>query len=242
MNLIADGFAWLTDPANWTGAGSIPERLVEHLLVSLLILLIAGLIALPVGFTIGHTGRGKGLAVAVTGGMRAIPTLGLLTLAALWLGIGLAAPILALVVLAIPPLLAGAYSGLESVDRRVLDAAKGVGMTGLQRFTGVELPLSAPIVIGGIRSAALQIIATATLAAYTSDFGLGRFLFRGLKTNDYAEAFGAAVLVIALALLVDGLFALAQRFSVPVGVRVARSGEPTRSAADRATGRTTTNV
>jgi osmoprotectant transport system permease protein len=235
MNLVIDALAWLADPANWTGAGSIPQRLVEHLWVSLVVLAIAAAIALPVGGAVGHTGRGRELAVRVSGGLRALPTLGVLTLFGLWIGIGLRAPILALVILAIPPLLAGAYAGFESVDRRTIDAARAMGMREGQIVGKVELPLGMPIVVGGIRSATLQIIATATLAAYIADEGLGRFIFSGLKTRDYGEMLGGSILVILLALLVDGLFAIAQRLVVPAGVRATRTTElrsrPTRPRA-----------
>ncbi len=128
MNLLLDGIAWILDPANWTGVGSIPERIGQHLVITAIVLVIASLIALPVGGLVGHTGRGKELAVTVSGGLRALPTLGVLTLFALWLGIGLQAPVIALVILALPPLLAGAYAGLESVDRRTVDAARAMGM------------------------------------------------------------------------------------------------------------------
>jgi osmoprotectant transport system permease protein len=235
MNLFLDAIAWLTDPANWTGAGSIPQRIVEHLWISAVVLVIAAAIALPVGGAVGHTGRGREPAVMVSGGLRALPTLGVLTLFALWLGIGLRAPVIALVILAIPPLLAGAYAGFESVDRRTIDAARAMGMRELQIVGKVELPLSMPIVVGGIRSATLQIIATATLAAYVADFGLGRFIFAGLKTRDYGEMLGGSLLVIILALLVDGGFAVTQRLVVPAGVRATRTRElrsgPTRPRA-----------
>jgi len=226
MNLLLDGIAWILDPANWTGVGSIPERIGQHLVITAVVLVIASLIALPIGGLVGHTGRGKEFAVTVSGGLRALPTLGLLTLFALWLGIGLQAPIIALVILALPPLLAGAYAGLESVDRRTIDAARAMGMRESQIVGKVELPLGMPIVVGGIRSATLQIVATATLAAYVADFGLGRFIFAGLKTRDYAEMLGGSILVIILALVVDGCFALTQRLVVPAGVQVARDTEP----------------
>ena len=235
MNLLLDGIAWILDPANWTGVGSIPERIGQHLVITAVVLVIASLIALPIGGLVGHTGRGKEFAVTVSGGLRALPTLGLLTLFALWLGIGLQAPIIALVILALPPLLAGAYAGLESVDRRTIDAARAMGMRESQIVGKVELPLGMPIVVGGIRSATLQIVATATLAAYVADFGLGRFIFAGLKTRDYAEMLGGSILVIILALVVDGCFALTPRLVVPAGVRVSRTGElrsrPTRTRA-----------
>ncbi|WP_173923891.1 ABC transporter permease [Agromyces sp. Marseille-P2726] len=233
MNLFFDAIAWILDPVNWTGAGSIPDRIVQHLAVSGAVLLIAAAIALPLGGVVGHTGRGKNLAVMVSGGLRALPTLGLLTLFGIWIGIGLTAPVIALVILAIPPLLAGAYAGFESVDRRTVDAARAVGMRESQIVGKVELPLGMPIVVGGIRSATLQIIATATLAAYIADEGLGRFIFEGLKTRDYPEMLGGSILVIILALVVDGAFALTQRVVVPAGVRASRTRElrsrPTRS-------------
>ena len=225
MNLFLDAFAWLSDPANWTGPGSIPERIAQHLWISAVVLVIAAAIALPIGAIVGHTGRGREPAVRISGGLRALPTLGVLTLFGLWLGIGLQAPILALVILAIPPLLAGAYAGFESVDRRTIDAARAVGMRELQIVGKVELPLSLPIVVGGIRSATLQIIATATLAAYIADEGLGRFIFEGLKTRDYGEMLGGSILVIVLALVVDGCFAVTQRLVVPAGVRATRTTE-----------------
>ncbi|GAA1784916.1 ABC transporter permease [Agromyces lapidis] len=225
MNLVADGIAWILDPANWQGAGSIPERIGQHLLLSLVVLLIASAIALPAGAVIGHTGRGKQFVVMVSGGLRALPTLGVLTLFGLWLGIGLAAPVISLVILAVPPLLAGAYAGFEAVDRRTIDAARAMGMREREIVGGVELPLGLPIIVGGVRSAALQIIATATLAAYVADVGLGRPIFQGLKTRDYGEMLGGSILVILLALLVDGAFALAQRLVVPAGVRATRTRE-----------------
>ncbi|GAA1771234.1 ABC transporter permease [Agromyces humatus] len=235
MNLFLDGIAWILDPANWSGPGSIPQRLWEHVSITALVLVIASAIALPVGAVIGHTGRGREPAVRVSGGLRALPTLGVLTLFGIWLGIGLAAPIIALVILAIPPLLAGAYAGFESVDRRTIDAARAVGMLESQIVGKVELPLGMPIVVGGIRSATLQIIATATLAAYVANEGLGRFIFEGLKTRDFPQMLGGSILVIILALVIDGLFAVIQRLVVPAGVRASRTRElrsrPTRSRA-----------
>ncbi len=225
MNLFLDALAWLFDPAQWSGSGSISQRIGEHLWISLVVLFIASAIALPVGAIIGHSGRGRELAIRVSGGLRALPTLGVLTLFGLWIGIGLSAPILALVILAIPPLLAGAYAGFESVDRHTIDAARAVGMRESQIVGKVELPLGMPILVGGIRSATLQIIATATLAAFIADAGLGRFIFEGLKIRDYGEMLGGSILVIVLALVVDGCFAVTQRLVVPAGGRATRSSE-----------------
>jgi osmoprotectant transport system permease protein len=225
MNLFADAINWILDPANYTGLNAIPLRMSQHLVFTLVTLLIASAIAIPLGYLIGHTGRGRGLAVTTSGGLRAIPTLGLLTLVALWVGIGVVAPYVALTVLAIPPILAGAYTGFEAVDRRTVDAARAVGMSELQIVRKVEVPLGLPLLIGGLRSATLQVIATATLAAYVADIGLGRFLFSGLKTRDYAEMLGGSILVIVLALVLEGIFALIQRFVVPRGVS-GRLGSP----------------
>jgi osmoprotectant transport system permease protein len=222
VNYFTDALAWLLDPAHYTGPAGIPTRLGEQLLFTIVTLVFASIIAIPIGFLIGHTGRGRGLAVTISGGFRAIPTLGLLTLVALWIGIGLEAPYVALTVLAIPPILAGAYSGFEAVNRDTIDAARAVGMTELQIVGQVEVPLGLPLLIGGLRSATLQVVATATLAAYVADFGLGRFLFRGLKTNDYAQMLGGSILVILLALVLEGGFALLQKFVVPRGVAVGR--------------------
>jgi osmoprotectant transport system permease protein len=225
VNLFLDGIGWILDPANWTGAGSIPIRIAQHIAISAIVLVVAAAIALPLGGLVGHTGRGKDLAVMVSGGLRALPTLGVLTLFGIWIGIGLSAPIIALVILAIPPLLAGAYAGFEAVDRRTIDAARAMGMREDQIVGKVELPLGMPILVGGIRSATLQIVATATLAAYVADFGLGRFIFEGLKTRDYAEMLGGSILVIILALVIDGCFAITQRLVVPDGVQATRSPE-----------------
>jgi osmoprotectant transport system permease protein len=222
MNFLRDAVNWIFDPAHYAGDGSIPARLGEHLLFTLVALVLASVVAIPFGFLIGHTGRGRGVAVATAGGLRALPTLGLLTLVALSIGIGLGAPYVALTILAIPPILAGAYTGFEAIDWVTVDAARAVGMSELQIVTKVEIPLGLPLLIGGIRSAALQVVATATLAAYVADFGLGRYLFEGLKIRDYGEMLGGSILVILLALVLEGLFALVQRFVVPRGVAAGR--------------------
>lgn len=211
MNLFADAFAWLADGANWVGASGIPARIGEHLWVSVFAVGIAALVALPAGVLIGHTRRGVGAIGAVTGAARALPTLGVLTVCALWFGIGLSAPLVALVVLAIPSLLAGAYSGVQAVPRETSGAARAIGMRPAQVIWQVEVTLALPVIIGGVRAAVLQVVATATLAAYTADVGLGRYLFTGLKTRDYGQMLGAAILVIALALILEILLSTVQR-------------------------------
>jgi osmoprotectant transport system permease protein len=218
-------FVWLLDPANWAGPGGIPARVGEHLLYTLVTLVIAAVIAVPIGLAIGHTGKGRALAVQLSGVLRALPTLGVLLLLALLLGLGFGPALIVMVVLALPPLLAGAYAGVDAVDRETIDAAKSIGMTGWQVLVKVELPLSLPIIIGGVRSACLQVIATWTVAAYLPLGGLGRFIYDGLAVQNYAEMLGASVLVILLALIADGVFAVVQRLVVPRGVVVGRASD-----------------
>ncbi|MFV0452982.1 MAG: ABC transporter permease [Propioniciclava sp.] len=211
MNLFAEALAWLADPAHWDGASGVPARVGQHLLITLVTVLVAGAIALPTGILIGHTRRGAGVIGAITGAARAIPTLGLLTLFGLALGIGVQAPLLALIVLAIPSLLAGAYAGVQAIDPSVPQAARAIGMNPGQVIAQVELPLALPVLLGGVRAATLQVVATATLAAYTSDLGLGRLLFLGLNSRDYAQMLAGALLVIALAIVLELVLSAAQR-------------------------------
>ncbi|MHB1173474.1 MAG: ABC transporter permease [Lacisediminihabitans sp.] len=221
MNLILQGFAWIFDPVRWVSAPGRPSilvRLAEHLAYSGEALLLAAVIALPIGFAIGHTGRGRTFGVVAANATRALPTLGLLSLFILLLGIGVLPTVLVLAILAVPPLLAGAYAGLESVDRQTIDSARAVGMTEWQILFRVEIPLALPLILGGIRASALQVVATATVAAYFSGGGLGRYLIDGLASHDYIQMVAGSILVTALALVIDGLFALIQRVSVPPGV------------------------
>ncbi|AYG05102.1 ABC transporter permease [Gryllotalpicola protaetiae] len=225
MNSYSDAFAWLVDPVHWAGPSGIPQRLLEHLGYTGLTLVIAIVIALPVGLYIGHTGRGREIVVPFTGALRALPTLGLVILLALGLGIGILPPLIALVILALPPIIAGAYSGLESVDREVVDAARSVGFTGSGVLWQVEVPLALPLIVGGIRSACLQVIATWTVAAFLPLGGLGRFLYDALPNQDYAQLLAGSILVIVLALLADGLFAIVQRLVTPRGVTAGRTAD-----------------
>ncbi|WP_347043044.1 ABC transporter permease [Brachybacterium nesterenkovii] len=218
MSQLILALQWATAPAHWSGPTGIGVRLLEHLWYTLLGVGIAALIAVPIGLLVGHTRRGRGLAVAAAGAARSLPTLGLVTLFGLLLGIGLLAPLVAFVVLAIPSLLAGAYSACEAVDPRTVDAARAQGMTELQILTRVELPLGMPLLITGLRSATLQVIATAMLAAYVGNGGLGRFIFLGLKTQDYPQMLGGSLLVIALAIAVEALLLGLQRLTAPRGL------------------------
>jgi osmoprotectant transport system permease protein len=214
MSIVNDTIDWFSEGSHWSGDDGVPNRLVEHLGYTALTVGIAAAVAIPIGLWIGHTGRLRGIAVALTGAMRALPTLGLLTWFVLISGIGLTAPILALVVLAIPPLLAGAYSGLEAVDRQTIDAARAIGMTEGQILARVEIPLALPLIVGGIRSAVLQVVATATVAAYVGLGGLGRYLIDGQALSDYPQMVSGSILVIVLALALDAVFVGVQKIAV----------------------------
>ena len=232
-----DALEWLTDPAHWSGPAGVPARLAEHLVITGWAVLIAGVIGLVAGLAIGHTGRGRGLAVGLSGALRALPTLGLLVFLAVQFGFGvrlaLVPTLIVLVLLAIPPILAGAYSGVESVDRAAVDASRALGMTEWQILCRVEVPLALPLIVGGLRSAVLQVVATATVAAYLPLGGLGRYLFDALPVQDYAQMLSGAILVAALALALDLCLMLLGRAVTPAGVR-ATNGAPRRAGRVRA--------
>lgn len=211
MNLFLEALEWLFTGENWDGAGGILSRLQQHLSFTLAVVAVACVLALPAGVAIGHTRRGVAVVPMITASARALPTLGLLTLVGLWSGLGLVAPFCALLVLAIPPMLAGAYAGITSAETVTVDAARAIGLSSWQVLTQVELPAAVPLLLEGLRSTTLQVVATATLAAYTADVGLGRFLFAGLKTRDYAQMIGGALLVVVLALVLDLLLVQAKR-------------------------------
>ena len=212
--LLINAFAWLADAANWAGDTGIWARLVQHVLFTVAVVGVSALLAVPLGIAIGHAKRGRTAVTLVSGAARALPTLGLLTLLALVFGIGLEAPFLALMVMALPPLLAGAYAGVESADPATVDAARAIGMTEWQVVKNVEIPAALPIISGGVRSAILQVAATATLAAYTSDIGLGRFVFAGMKTNHFEEMIAGAILVMLLTLFLSAVFAAAKALTL----------------------------
>jgi osmoprotectant transport system permease protein len=215
VSVVSDTVDWFGDSAHWSGHDGVPHRLVQHLGYTSLTVVVAAGIAIPIGLWIGHTGRLRGLAVVTSGALRALPTLGVLTYASLFTGIGIKAAIFTLVLLAIPPLLAGAYSGLESVDRATIDAARAGGMTEWQILTKVEVPLALPLIVGGFRSATLQVVATATVAAYIpGPGGLGRYLIDGLALSDYPRVVAGSVVVIVLALILDAIFVLLQRIAL----------------------------
>ena len=174
MSLVSEAVQFLTDPANWSGPAGIPQRLLEHVGYSALTMAIALVVAVPLGLWVGHTRRGGSVVVGLAGALRALPTLGLLTLFTLLMGLGLMPPILALVLLAVPPILSGTYSGIAAVSPALVDSARAMGMTEGQVLTRVEIPVALPVVLGGIRNAALQVLATVTVVAYINLGGLGR--------------------------------------------------------------------
>ncbi|MDO5628462.1 MAG: ABC transporter permease subunit [Mobilicoccus sp.] len=236
--MIARLLEWLVDPTSWSGPTGIVARLLEHLTYTGLVVLIAALIALPTGLLIGHTGRGKWL-ISLANAARAIPSLGLLFAMALWLGPRLSSDlafflpsVIVLVVLAIPPLLSGAYAGVEAVDPAARDAARGVGMTRREVLLGVETPCALPLVFSGIRSATLQVVATATIASFVALGGLGRFLVDGLASANYVQMAGGALLVALLALALDGVLAAIQRLVVSPGLTLDARGTGRRAATD----------
>lgn len=234
--MIDDVLTWLTATSSWEGADGIPNRIGEHLLYTAITLAIALVIATPLGAWVGHTGRARWL-VTSANAVRAVPSLGLLFAVSMLVGpliqseLAFVIPsILVLVLLAIPPILSGTYAGIESVDPAARDAAKGMGMTGREVLTQVELPIALPLFFSGLRSATLQVIATATIAASVSLGGLGRYLIDGLASREYAQMVGGSLLVAVLALLADGVLALGERYAVSPGI----SGRSVRVAPRRA--------
>jgi osmoprotectant transport system permease protein len=216
---IVDNFrAFVTTRSNWHGDDGIPHRLLEHAGYTVLAVGIAALIALPIGLLIGHTGRGAFAAISIGNAARAIPTLGLLVLVVTWWGLGLAPVMVALVVLAVPPILTSTYAGIQAVESSTKDAARGMGLSEGQILRQVEVPVALPLILSGLRSATLQVIATATIAAFVARGGLGRFLIDGLSIRDYGQMSVGAVLVAALAVVADVLFGLLIRIVVSPGV------------------------
>ncbi|MFC3891610.1 ABC transporter permease [Lentzea rhizosphaerae] len=215
---------WLFDPAHWSGTTGIPVRLLEHLGYTLTTLLIAAVIAIPLGAFVGHTGKGGFLVVGLSNVLRALPTTAVLILVVLWAGLGDFPVYVALVLLAIPPIMAGTYAGIRAVDPVAVDAARGVGMREWGVLANVEIPNALPLIYGGFRGAALQVVATATIAAYTGAGGLGRFVFDGLALQEFGQMLAGAVLVALLAVLVDLGFAGLQRLTVSPGLRPVGTG------------------
>lgn len=246
--MIGDVIKWLNDPAHWRDRPSdsfigIPSQIADHLRFSAIALVIALAIALPIGLAVGHTGRGTWV-VSAANALRSIPGVGLLVLLAVLISphfhgrtdLGYLIPTeIVLVLIAIPAILANTYAGVDNVDPAVRDAAKGMGMTGGEVLRKVEFPNSLPLIFSGFRSAALQVIATATIASYFPLGGLGRFIYDGFHQQDYPQMVSGGVLVALLAVFVDLVLSIVQRFSVSPGVS-GRFSKKTGAAADAATG------
>jgi len=217
MNLLVDAFAWIFSPARLEGAVPLPTAIAQQLAFTFGSVFLAALIAIPAGWAIGHTGRGRESAVFISGAARALPALGVVALLLELIPISYKtfAAVVAFVLLAIPSILAGAYSGFEAIDRSIIGAGRAIGMTERQVLGRIEIPLGLALLINGLRSATLQVVATVTIAAYFGLGGLGFYIMQGLANRDFTQILGASIVIIALALLLDGLFALVARLAVP---------------------------
>lgn len=225
MDLVTATAQWLADPLHWQGSNGIPARLLEHLELSGVSLGIAALVAIPLGLWIGHTGRLSWLTVSSANAWRALPSFAVIGLLVPFttridptLGFTLYPTVVAMIVLAGPPMLVNSYQGIAEVDRDLVDAARGMGMRERQILLGLEVPIALPVIATGIRLAAVQVIATATLGAIFGFGGLGRFIVLGDANQDNGELFGGVVLVAALALITFGLVVLLERRLVSPGL------------------------
>ncbi len=216
--LIAQIVHWFTSAAQWTGSDGIPHRTGQHVWYVLVSTVIGAVIALPVGIGLGHSGRGGLLAINVSNIGRAIPSFGLIILVFLLIGYGFMPVLVALVALAIPPMVTNSYVGMRSVDPAVRQAATAMGMTGWQQLWRVELPIALPLVMAGVRTSAVQVMSTATLAAYVGLGGLGRYLIDGLAQQDLIQVVGGGILVALLAILTEVGLAWVQKHMVSRGL------------------------
>ncbi len=215
MSFLADVAAWFGSAERWAGPDAIPVRLGEHLLISGAAVLVAAGVAIPLGVLIGHARRGGAAAVNAANAGRAIPSFAVLVFALQLFGLGAAPALAALVLLAVPPMLLNTYVALRDVDPDVRDAGRGMGMSGAQLLGTVELPLAVPLIMAGVRTATVQVIATAPLAALVAYGGLGRYIIDGILLRDFVRVFGGAVLVVAVSVLAELVFALLQRLVAP---------------------------
>jgi osmoprotectant transport system permease protein len=219
VSAFRDAWHWFFQSAQWSGVDSIPTRLGQHLYYSGVALLLAVAIAVPLGLLIGHTNRGGFAVVNLANAARALPTVGVVLLVVTLAGIGFLPVIVPLVALAIPPVLVNTYAGIRQVEPELVDASRCMGMRGRQVLSSVEVPIALPLILLGVRTAAIQIVSTATIAAFVGLGGLGRFIFDGLARQEYPTVIGGAVLVVALALLTEMIFFGAQRLLVSPGLR-----------------------
>jgi osmoprotectant transport system permease protein len=226
VELLGSALAWLTDPVNWAGPGGIPNRTFEHVWLSALSVLAAIALAVPVGLAIGHTGRGAFITVSVANLGRSIPSYALLLIFFTIVNrVGFAAAIPALVLLAIPPILVNTYVALREVDRDTVEAGRAMGLRELQLLTRVELPIALPAIVTGVRIAAVQVVATATLAALVGGGALGRYIVDGFARQSYDQLIVGAILVALLALVTERLLTWVEGRLVSPGLRPATSIE-----------------
>lgn len=214
MRTIVDGFRWLVTSDNWWGSNGLAVALGEHVRYSLYAVLGAIAIGFPIGLVIGHTGRGRFVAANLAGLWRAIPTLGVVGVLFDWKPLTLWPVLIALVVLAVPPIVLNTAAGIDGVPADVRDAARGMGLTGWQALWQVEVPNALPMILAGVRSATNQVIATATIAGWVGLGTFGVFIFSGIGTRQYDKVAGASIAVIALVLVVEAAFATVQRLVV----------------------------
>ena len=222
MSFLLDVARWFASPAHWQGADGIPTRLGEHMLMSTAAILAAALIALPIGILLGHYGRGGAVAINVSNIGRAIPSFAILVIAVQLVGIGAKPAFIALLALGAPPILTNTYVGLREVNKDLREAARGLGMTGGQVLRQVELPLAMPLIMSGIRTSAVQVVATATLAAAVAWGGLGRYIIDGFSTRDNVQVFAGALLVGVVATVVERALDRVQKAVTPAGTRIAK--------------------
>lgn len=228
---MGDIVGWFLDPANWTGTGSIPQRIFEHLALCAAAIATATVIGLPIGLYIGHTRRFANAAINVTNIGRALPSYALvvmilpisLTLSPEY-GLDPIPTFVAMTLLAIPPILIGAYAGLRSVDADLMEAGRGMGLRERQILTNLELPLASGVIVGGFRTATLQVIATATIGAIVAGGGLGQFIVDGIHNQDYTTVVGGVILVATVAIGADLVLAFVQRRVTPRGIQVRPDG------------------
>lgn len=210
-NIVGQVWHWFVDPAHWHGTDGLPHRIVQHIGYVAISTVIAAAIALPVGVGLGHYGRGGLIAINIANVGRAIPSFGLIILMFLLVGFGLIPVLVALVALAIPPMVTNSYVGMQSVDPAVRQSAAALGLTRWQRLWQVELPIALPLIMAGVRTSAVQVMSTATLAAYVGLGGLGRYLIDGLAQQQLAQVVGGAIVVAILAVLTEASLAGLQK-------------------------------
>lgn len=223
MSVIVDTFRWIIDPAQWQGPDAIPTRLGEHIHISIESVALGALIALPIGIALGHYGKFGNAAINISNVGRAVPSFAILVIAFQVFGLGDGPIVLALTALAIPPMVTNSYVALREVDPDVKDAARGMGYRELARLLRIELPLAVPLIMAGVRVSAVQVVATATLAALIAGGGLGRYIVDGLARDDTPRLLAGAVLVAALALVTEASLAGLQWLLVPRGLRLLKA-------------------